>query len=64
MRKVCKRMRAMLAAMTVGAAVWSWSPAAMAMDEIMPLAEVEAGMTGELYTVADASGDIRSFTEL
>ena len=61
MRKVCKRMRAMLAAMAVGAAVWSWSPAAMAMDEIMPLAEVEAGMTGELYTVADASGDIRSF---
>ena len=61
MRKVFKRMRAMLAAMAVGAAVWSWSPAAMAMDEIMPLSEVEAGMTGELYTVADASGDIRSF---
>ncbi len=31
------------------------------MDEIMPLAELQAGMTGELYTVVDASGDIRSF---
>ena len=61
MRKVFKRMRAMLAAMAAGAAFWGWAPAAMAMDEIMPLSELQAGMTGELYTVADASGDIQSF---
>ena len=51
----------MLAAMAAGTALWGFAPEARAMDEIMPLEEVEAGMTGELFTVADASGEIRSF---
>ena len=61
LHKVLKRMKRMLAVMAAGAAFWSFSPEAWAMDEIMPLAELQAGMTGELYTVVDASGDIRSF---
>ena len=61
MRKVFKRIRYMLAAMAAGTALWGFAPEARAMDEIMPLEEVEAGMTGELFTVADASGEIRSF---
>lgn len=61
LRKVFKRMRAMLAAMAAGAAFLGFAPGARAMDEIMPLAEVEPGMVGELYTVVDTSGDIRSF---
>ncbi len=51
----------MLAAMAAGTALWGFAPEARAMDEIMPLEELEAGMTGELFTVADASGEIRSF---
>ena len=51
----------MLAAMAAGAFFWNASPTAMAMDEIMPLSELQEGMTGELYTVVDGSGDIRSF---
>ncbi|MBO4852992.1 MAG: SpoIVB peptidase S55 domain protein [Schwartzia sp.] len=51
----------MFAAMAAGAFIWNASPAAMAMDEIMPLSELQEGMTGELYTVVDGSGDIRSF---
>ena len=62
MRKLCKRFRYMFAAMAAGAFFWSASPKAMAMDEIMPLSEVQEGMTGELYTVVDGSGDIRSFS--
>lgn len=61
LRKVFKRIRYMLAAMAAGTALWGFAPEARAMDEIMPLEEVEAGMTGELFTVADASGEIRSF---
>ena len=61
LRKVFKRIRYMLAAMAAGTALWGFAPEARAMDEIMPLEEVEAGMTGELYTVADASGEISSF---
>ena len=51
----------MLAAMAAGTALWGFAPEAQAMDEIMPLEELEPGMTGELYTVADGSGDISSF---
>ena len=51
----------MFAAMAAGTFFWSASPEAMAMDEIMPLSELQEGMTGELYTVVDGSGDIRSF---
>lgn len=61
LRKVFKRIRYMLAAMAAGTALWGFAPEARAMDEIMPLEELEAGMTGELFTVADASGEIRSF---
>ena len=61
LRKVFKRIRYLLAAMAAGTALWGFAPEARAMDEIMPLEEVEAGMTGELFTVADASGEIRSF---
>ena len=61
MRKVLKRMRPMLAALATGALLWCGAPAVQAMDEIMPLSELEEGMTGELYTVVDSSGDIRSF---
>ena len=61
LHKVWKRMKKMLALLAAGAAFWSYSPEAWAMDEIMPLAEVEAGMTGQLYTVVDMSGEIRSF---
>ena len=61
MHKVFKRMRKMLAAMAAGTALCLFAPTAQAMDEIMPLAELEAGMTGQLYTVVDGSGDIRSF---
>lgn len=61
LRKVFKRIRHMLAAMAAGTLFFSAAPAAMAMDEIMPLEELEPGMTGELYTVVDPSGDIRSF---
>ena len=51
----------MLAAMAAGTALWGFAPEAQAMDEIMPLEELEPGMTGELYTVADGSGEISSF---
>ena len=61
LRKVLKRMRASLAVIAAGTAIWCGAPAAQAMDEIMPLSEIEEGMTGELYTVVDTSGDIRSF---
>ena len=61
MRKVLKRMRPLLAALATGALLWCGAPAVQAMDEIMPLSELEEGMTGELYTVVDSSGDIRSF---
>ena len=46
MRKVFKRIRTMLAAMAAGTAFFGAMPGAQAMDEIMPLAELEAGMTG------------------
>ena len=61
MRKMFNRIRYMLAAMAAGTALWGFAPEARAMDEIMPLEELEPGMTGELYTVADGSGDISSF---
>ena len=51
----------MLAAMAAGTALWGFAPEARAMDEIMPLEEVEAGMTGELFTVAEA--DRRRFRD-
>ena len=55
LRKVFKRIRYMLAAMAAGTALWGFAPEARALEEL------EAGMTGELFTVADASGEIRSF---
>ncbi len=61
LRKMFNRIKYMLAAMAAGTALWGFVPEAKAMDEIMPLEEVEAGMVGELYTVADASGEISSF---
>ena len=61
MRKMFNRIKYMLAAMAAGTAFFGASPEVRAMDEIMPLGEVQAGMTGELYTVADASGEISSF---
>ncbi len=61
LRKVFKKMRYVLAALATGTMLWCGAPGAQAMDEIMPLAEVAPGMTGELYTVVDSSGDIRSF---
>ncbi len=59
--KVFKRVRAIVAAMAAGAMILGGAPKANAMDEIMPLEEVQAGMVGQLYTVVDMSGDIQSF---
>ncbi len=61
MSKVFKRMRAIVAVMAAGAMILGGAPKANAMDEIMPLEEVQAGMVGQLYTVVDMSGDIQSF---
>ncbi|MBQ7515982.1 MAG: SpoIVB peptidase S55 domain protein [Schwartzia sp.] len=53
-----KRALAVVAAATAFLA--GPSPAA-AMPDILPLAEVEEGMVGTLYTVVDSSGEISSF---
>ena len=58
MKRIAKRM---IAALTAAAALSFGSPAFAALPDILPLDEVTEGMTGTLYTVVDATGDIVSF---
>jgi len=54
-------MKRILTVLTVSVSLYLNSPVAAAMPDILPLAEVTAGMEGTLYTVVDPSGDIVSF---
>ena len=56
-----KSMKRILTVLTVSVSLYLNSPVAAAMPDILPLAEVTAGMEGTLYTVVDPSGDIASF---
>ena len=56
-----KSMKRILTVLTVAVSLYLNSPVAAAMPDILPLAEVTAGMEGTLYTVVDPSGDIVSF---
>ncbi len=58
LRKSAKRA---LAPLAVAICLSFSSPAAQALDPIMPFSEVQQGMTGTAYTVVDSSREIRTF---
>lgn len=60
--KLARQLSMALAGLTAAGSLWLGAvPAASAMPEIMPVAELTSGMTGEAYTVVDGSGEIQSF---
>lgn len=58
LRKSAKRA---LAPLAVAICLSFSSPAAQALDPILPFSEVQQGMTGTAYTVVDSSREIRTF---
>ncbi|MBQ9365731.1 MAG: SpoIVB peptidase S55 domain protein [Schwartzia sp.] len=60
MKKYTGRIKKMVAAVLASAS-FAFAAPAMAVPDIMPLADVSEGMTGTLYTVVNSTGAIESF---